>query len=175
MSYEKRARDHARSIRADPTDRISKSKYRSIRRPPEHEPWIWLTRTMLESPHWGELTLASRRCLDRIILEHLNHGLTSNGNLIVTYDQFEKFGVRRESVNDAIMALEVAGFIKIQRGKYEAADRRKPNIYTLTWYPVDIRPPTNDFRKVSIERLRAHLSERRKHRGRHRARREKYE
>lgn len=174
MSLVKRQREIARSHTADPTDRISKKMFRGLRRPPKDELWIWLTHGMLRSELWYELPLAARRCLDRLMLEHLEQGLHANGQLIVTYDQFEKCKIRRESISDAIGALEYAGFIRIDRGKFEAADRKRPNIYTLTWLPVDIRSSTNDFKKVTVKQLRNYLEARRKHRGRHRALREKY-
>jgi len=55
-------------------------------RPPKDMPWIWLTREMLESPAWRAMDmLAARRVVERIILEHMAHAGTENGNLIVTY------------------------------------------------------------------------------------------
>jgi hypothetical protein len=46
-------------------------------------------RQMIESPAWRALSLAARKALDRIEIEHLDHGGAENGKLPVTYRNFE--------------------------------------------------------------------------------------
>jgi hypothetical protein len=78
---------------------IAGAKLRERRnRPPPDGPWVWLTREMIESEAWGPLSLAARRVIDRIMIEHMAHSRTENGNLVVTYRDLKKFGLRRSSL-----------------------------------------------------------------------------
>ena len=52
---------------------------------------------MLESPSYRVLSLSARRVLDRLEIELGHHGGTGNGDLPVTYDQFQEFGLGRLS------------------------------------------------------------------------------
>ena len=52
-------------------------------------------RAMVESPAMRALSLAARKALDRIEIEHMNHGGAQNGQLPVTYRDFEAWGIRR--------------------------------------------------------------------------------
>ena len=56
--------------------------------PPQDEPWIWLTREMLGSEAWCSLSRGALRVVCRVMLEHMAHGGTANGNLPVTYADF---------------------------------------------------------------------------------------
>jgi hypothetical protein len=81
------------------------------------------------------LTLSERRVLDRIELEHMAHAGSDNGKLPVTYADFEKWGVRRDSIAGAIRALEALGIIETTRRGYAgAADMRTPSHYRLTFF-----------------------------------------
>jgi hypothetical protein len=94
-------------------------------------------RQMLESPAMRVLSLAARRTLDRIELEHLEHGGAENGKLPVTYRQLEEWGVRRHTVASAIRELEALGLIRITRRGYSgAAELRSPTLYELTFRPA---------------------------------------
>lgn len=94
-------------------------------------------RTMVESPAMRALSLAARRALDRLEIEHMNHGGAENGKLPVTYRQFEDWGVHRHTVASAIRELEALGFIEITRRGYGgAADMRVPSLYRLTYRPT---------------------------------------
>src|ERR1700722_18458494 len=76
---------------------------------------------MIESPAWRALSLAARRALDRIEIEHMNHGGSQNGELPVTYQDFENFGVRRHSVAPAIRELVALGIVAISKKGYGGA------------------------------------------------------
>ena len=52
-------------------------------------------REMLESAAYRVLSRAAHMVLSRIELENRYHGGKGNGHLIVTYDQFEQYGVDR--------------------------------------------------------------------------------
>ncbi len=80
------------------------------------------------------LSLSERRALDRIELEHMDHGGAENGKLPVTYVDFEKWGVRADSIAGTIRALEALGLIEITRHGYAgAAEKRAPSLYRLTY------------------------------------------
>jgi hypothetical protein len=68
---------------------------------------------MLESDAWAALSINGRRVLDRLCIEHAHHGGTENGNLIVTYDDFVQFGIRRQSVKPAIDETVHLGLVEI--------------------------------------------------------------
>jgi hypothetical protein len=118
-------------------------------RPPEGASWIWLTQDMLESPAWRAMRLAARKIVDRLIIEHLAHGGTENGNLITTYSDFQQFGLRRRSsIAPAIIEAETLGFIDvIERGGSAYAELRNPSRYALAWLDrKDGTPPTNRWK-----------------------------
>jgi hypothetical protein len=72
---------------------------------------------MLESPAWRVLSLSARRVIDRIEIEFGQHGgrAEENGKLPVTYDQFERYGIHRQSIRKAIKEAAALGFIVITR------------------------------------------------------------
>jgi hypothetical protein len=61
---------------------------------------------MIKSPAWSVLSLSARRVLDRIEIEHADHGGNDNGRLPVTYDDFERYdeGGRRRPTATGEMA-----------------------------------------------------------------------
>src|SRR5271165_1574743 len=96
--------------------------------------WVAHPRQLLESPAMRVLTLSERRALDRIELEHMDHGGAENGKLPVTYADFEKWGVRPDSIAGAIRALEALSLIEITRHGYAgSAEKRAPSLYRLTY------------------------------------------
>ena len=77
-------------------------RFEESNRPPQDMPWCWLTREMLESPTWRAMTLPARRVVERLMVEHMSHGGTMNGELPCTYGDFQRFGLSRKSINAAI-------------------------------------------------------------------------
>jgi hypothetical protein len=118
--------------------------------PPAGEPWVWLTRTILESPAWVALSSPARRVIDRIMIEHMAHAGTMNGELIVTYDDFENFGISRKAIKMAINIAEALGFIEVTfKGVRSYGSARRPSQYALTWLPQnDGRDPTNRWKAI---------------------------
>jgi hypothetical protein len=92
---------------------------------------------MLESPAMRVLTLAERRGLDRIEIEHAHHGGAHNGKLPITYADFERFGLHPNAVAPSVRALATLGFIEVTRKGYGgAAEVRAPSLYRLTYRPA---------------------------------------
>jgi hypothetical protein len=60
---------------------------------------------------------AAQRVLFRLEIELLHHGGNDNGKLVVTFNQYEEYGVRRKSIAASLRELEALGFIEIvERG-----------------------------------------------------------
>jgi hypothetical protein len=133
--------------------RAGERKFCKKNRPPEGEPWIWLTHEMLASPAWRALSPNGLRVIVRVMIEHMRHAGTENGNLIVTHDDFIDYGIRRNSVADAIKNANASGFLDSRRGKRSYGKHRRPTVHTLTWLPVngDFTTITNRWKTRSKE------------------------
>ena len=105
--------------------------------PPPDQPWIWLTREMLESAAWRALSRPARGVIDRIVLEHLAHGGTQNGELTVTYDDFAAYGLSSRRMTAQAIRIAVAlGFIDVtMKGRRSFGGARLPSQYGVTWLP----------------------------------------
>jgi hypothetical protein len=103
---------------------------------------------MLQSPAWRALGGAARAVLDRIEIERMKHSGQKNGDLIVTYNDFVAYGMRRPSIAPAIRQAVALGLLEItQRGRRSAAGAN-PAHYRLTYLPTPDGDPTDDWRNV---------------------------
>ena len=114
-------------------------------RPPPNEPWVWLTRELLRSEAWRTLTINDRRILDRLLIEHMNHGGVDNGRLRVSHRQFIEFGATKNLVAPALRSLVERGLIEITASPTDGSVRGY-YLYRLTFLPADYREPTNEWR-----------------------------
>ena len=132
------------------TSKPADSRFRAMLGPPEGQPWAWLSREMLESAAFRGLSRAASHCLFRLILENLAHGGRENGNLAVTYANFEAYGVRANSISSALKELQRAGFIeKTVKGGLSYGCANRPSRFRLTWFPThDGQKPTDDWRAI---------------------------
>jgi hypothetical protein len=104
---------------------------------------------LLESPAHRVLSLSALRVLDRILIEHANHGGKENGKLPVTYEHFVELGMDRHAIAPAIRELAALGFIEItERGHPSAGEFRNPNKFRLTFIPTKSANPTHEWRKI---------------------------
>jgi hypothetical protein len=112
---------------------------------------------MLESPAWRALSLSAHRVLSRIEIEHMHHGGKENGQLPVTYDHFEEYGIHRHAIAPAMRELEALGFIEItEHGVAGNADHAIPNKFRLTHIHSGRAMPTHEWRRIkTIEEARA--------------------
>lgn len=118
------------------------------------------TLDMRRSPAWRALPDNARRVLDRLEVEHMQHAGTNNGQLVCTYNDFAKAGLRRASIPLAIRQATELGFLRITYlGGRAVADVRQPTRYRLTYPPgtsrlvrgSDVREeisPTNDWKFI---------------------------
>lgn len=129
------------------------SRVRRANRPPEDQPWVWITREMMESPAWRAMSENARRLLDRIMLEHMAHAGTENGALTVTYDDFVATGIRRNSIAPTIAECVVLGWITHHRGaRAHGEGRGHAQRFGLSWLPTaDGEPAVQGWRRWTDE------------------------
>jgi hypothetical protein len=125
---------------------------------------------MLESPSYQVLSLSAHRALARIEIEFAHNGGegarrgNENGKLIVTFDDFERYGIHRRSIAPAIREIEALGFIEItERGRAGNAEYRAPHKFRLTYRDTKRSKPTHEWRKMeTIEQAIAKADEARR-------------
>lgn len=111
-------------------------RHERAKRPPKGEPFAWFTLAMMESPAWWALASPARRVLDRIIIENMHHAGRMNGELIVTYDEFQAFGISRGAIRTAMDIATALGWLdETVRGVRSHGDARRPSNYALAWHP----------------------------------------
>lgn len=107
---------------------------------------------MLRSSAFKVLSLSARRLLDRLEIELANHGGTNNGRLIVTYNDFEAYGIDRQAIGPAMREAITLGFVEVtERGRPSESDfGRHPNKFRLTYRDGSVQDswskPTNEWR-----------------------------
>ena len=117
--------------------------------------WIAHRVDMVRSPAFRGLGFVARRILDRIEIEHAEHGGKDNGRLPCTYDDFARWGIRRKSIADGLRELEAFGFIEIvQRGRMAAAGFHIPSHYRLTYLHTKTARPSDEWAKVTDDDIR---------------------
>lgn len=130
--------------------RAGSQRFDKSNRPPASEAWFWITRRMLESPAWQAMPLSSRKVVERIMLEHMAHAGTENGNLIVTQNDFAAFGIRRPSIAEGIKIAQALGLIdQVVKGGRSYGPARRPSSFALTWLPrADALSATNRWDSI---------------------------
>ena len=120
------------------------------------EQFVYHTRKMRESPAWRALPNNARRVLDRLELGHMHQGGKENGRLKCTYGDFERAGIRRQSVGLAIRQCFELGFLEVTQRGYQAQNGfQVVSTYRLTYvYPADHKVdtvPTDDWKRIRDE------------------------
>jgi hypothetical protein len=120
-----------------------------MRRNKIHGQFAWRLIEMLEAPAYCVLSHSAHRILARIEIELGHHGGYENGNLPVTFDDFERYGVRRHAIAPAIRELEALKFIEItERGRAGNAEFRQPHKYRLTYRHTGRANPTDEWKQI---------------------------
>jgi hypothetical protein len=91
------------------------------------------------------LSINERRVIDRLLIEHMNHAGTMNGQLRVSHRQFIKCGVTKNMVAPAIRGLVERGLVRITPTESDG-DIRGYYQYRLTFLPANSKEPTNEWR-----------------------------
>ena len=116
--------------------------------------WVAHTKGMRESSAWRCLPDTARRVLDRLELEHMRHGGARNGDLICTYSDFVRSGIRRASISLAIRQTVALGFVEVMdSGGRSISGFRAPSRYRLTYLNGVGRSsiPTDDWKRISSD------------------------
>lgn len=118
--------------------------------------YVGHTLQMRTSPAWRGLPDNARRIVFELEERHMKAGLTQNGALTCTYDEFVKAGIRRSSVRLAIEQAVALGFVEIVRRGYSArTDVRVPSVYRLTHVRSlgkDVKEPTDEWMAFKTDR-----------------------
>jgi hypothetical protein len=103
------------------------------------------------------LSLSGHRVLARIEIELADHGGNDNGQLPVTYADFEDFGIDRHAIGPAINECEALGLIEVtERGRSGNAEFRTPSLYRLTYRHTEKSGPSDEWRRYdTIEQAKA--------------------
>jgi hypothetical protein len=144
------------------------SDLRKVGGPPAGSSWVWLTSELLSSVAWNGQSLHCRRLIDFLVLEHLAHNGTENGNLAAPYDQLENYGLGRRFISEAVREAEARRLIEVSRGgkRNQVADHLSR--YRLTWLAAKANDkhssyfvaPANDWKRTTDTDIAAMLEAR---------------
>lgn len=116
-------------------------------------PWIAMRHDLMTSPAWLLRPISLVRLIERLQIEHLEHAGTANGQLSVSFRQFQAFGISRRMIAPTIHLGEGLGLIRVNRSTVISGPLREPHSYQLTFIPAkDAKGPSDEWRKVSEER-----------------------
>jgi hypothetical protein len=116
--------------------------------------WSARRKDMLESPAYRALSLSAHRIIDRVCLEHMYQGGAENARLIVTYDDFERYGIHRHAIAPAIREAIALGFLEItKQGRAGNAEWRSAHQYRITFHASDetVGDGSHEWKKVTEE------------------------
>jgi DNA-binding PadR family transcriptional regulator len=117
-----------------------------------NEQWASYPIAMLESPAYRVLSQGAHRVIARIAIELASHGGNDNGQLPVTKEQFEEYGVHHNAIAPALREAEALGFIETtERGRGGNAEMRRPSFYRVTFlHERNSRAhgPTHEWSKI---------------------------
>jgi hypothetical protein len=107
---------------------------------------------MIRSPAYRALSLSGHKILSRLEIELAEHGGDKgreNGNLIVTYSNFEAYGMDRHAIGPAISEVVALGFVEVtEAGCAGNESFRRPNKFRLTYRHANGQNPTDDWEAV---------------------------
>jgi hypothetical protein len=107
---------------------------------------------MMESEAWRALPLGARHVIDRVMLEHMAHAGTANGELTVTYDDFAQYGLssRRMTAQSIRIAIALGFLDVVEPGVRSFGAARRATRYGLTWLPRrDRTPASNRWKRIA--------------------------
>jgi hypothetical protein len=135
--------------------------------PPAGEPWCWHTRKMLLSPAFREASINCRRLIDALEVENMSNAGTENGNLVMPYNQLERWWhIPRRLIRQTIDEAIARGLIEERRGGWVLSyAKNNPNRFRLTFRPTregnppQWKTPTNEWHRYQSKKNEAKGSE----------------
>jgi hypothetical protein len=86
------------------------------------------------------------RLIDFLLVEHMNHAGTENGNLTATYKQLQEWGIWHRHIRPAINEAVFLGLLRVEKGGYFGG-KTEGSLYRLTFYTdKNGSPPTNEWK-----------------------------
>jgi hypothetical protein len=131
------------------TGKFASYKLRGANQPPKGEAFVWFTKEMMGSPALQVASGGALHVIAQIAVEHMANGGGRNGELAVTYANFEGAGIRRRKILEYLAEAAALGFIaRTQEGRLSWGEfKGAPARYRLTWLPTcHGKPATNDWR-----------------------------
>ncbi len=115
---------------------------------------------LLHSLAWRTQSINCRRLIDVLIMEHLSHAGTENGNLLAPYNQLQEYGIGRRFIHRTIQEAEKRGLLRVEYGA-KWGPINHANIYTITFLPVKevvdgktfFTEPPNDWRRFNQKEM----------------------
>ena len=104
-----------------------------------------MTRKLLTSDAWMAQGINTRRLLDFLLVEHMNHAGNENGALKATHDQLRAYGLTGSKIREAIEEADFLGLLRWERGGRWAGSNQ-PSRFRLTFLADgEGNPPTNEW------------------------------
>ena len=86
--------------------------------PPQDRPWAKFNIDVLEHQAWKNLSVNARRIHDVLTCLYIHNCQQGNGEIKISFQQFEASGIARNLIASAIHELDDAGFITTKRGDH---------------------------------------------------------
>lgn len=128
------------------TGAMATSRFAKQNRPPQGEGFVWFTRQIMRSSAFRAMSLNARKLVDRVLIEHMDHGGAQNGELIVTYADLVDWGIRRNSIPPAIAEVVALGILEHRPGRAShIAGKGHPQVFRISWLPTGDEPPSTKW------------------------------
>lgn len=123
--------------------------------------FIRLSKALLKSYSWRYKSVLVTKLIDFLLIEHLEHAGTENGNLIATHKQLNKYGIGKQYINLTINEAEELGLIVCDRGMRKNVCDSYPNKFRLTFLNscefdnfnrLVYKSPTKEWKYISEEK-----------------------
>jgi len=125
--------------------------------PPAGQPWCWYTHEMLLSPAFREQSINCRRFIAALEFENMSHAGTENGNLVMPYNQLERWWrIPRRLIRQTIHEAVERGLIEERHSEWRLSyAKANPTRFRLTFRdtregsPPRWKAATNEWRRYA--------------------------
>ena len=113
-------------------------------------------RELLDSWSWRTMSVNCFRLINYLELCYLSSGGEENGNLIATYNQLEKYGIRRHAIKGTILEARKRGLIKYKTSEAVGKYGKYTFQFCLTYLPQTAQDrhrkiyliPSNEWKQI---------------------------